>query len=86
MSPARVIPFPPAARVGQIRRTAEYCASTSPTVSEAHVRVQVERLADSLARKGVLLPTVARECAAYEAAVRAVILRLKRATPGGGAS
>jgi hypothetical protein len=83
---ARVIPFPSARRVGQVRKTARYVAELNPRQAQAHIQEQVRRLAESLERKGVAPRLITAECAAYEGAIRAALWRLVLHAPGGDAA
>lgn len=67
---AVVVPFPPARRIGQIRRTAAYMASASSAVAEAHLQREARRLVERLAGLQIPAATIEREVATYIAAVR----------------
>lgn len=72
---AVILAFPAARRIGAIRKTAGYMASVNERQAEAHLEVQVRRLAESLFMKGLDPETVDSECRSYQAAVRAQLWR-----------
>ena len=79
-----IVPFPAARRVGQIRKTAAYMAIATPRVAESHLQMQLDKLAKTLARKGIKPAAIAAEVAAYRTAIQAELWH-QMLTPGGAA-
>ncbi len=80
---ATVIPFPCTRCLGHIRRTVRAMAAADPKWAEAHLRIQLQRLAERLERLGQPLNVVAREWLAFEHAVRRELQASR--TPGDAA-
>jgi hypothetical protein len=85
---AKMIAFPGARRVGEIRRLAEEMRRLSYERGEALLRHQLKNKADALRRRGLTEAQIAREIASMEAGVRAEHWRREFGKPtdrGGGA-
>ena len=73
---AQMIPFPLRRRQVFIERLAAQVAARPGDVGELHLRQQLERQRDVLARKGIPEKAIARELRSLAAAVRAELWRL----------
>lgn len=67
---AKMIAFPGARRVGEIRRLAEQMRRLPYERGEAHLRQQLRNKAEALRRRGLTERQITREIASMEAAVR----------------
>ena len=79
---ASIIPFPSVRRLGQVRRTAAAMVKADPKWSEAHLRQQLQNLAQRLRGAGVDEERVSDEVVAFESAIRAEVCRFLF-SPGG---
>jgi hypothetical protein len=76
-----ILPFPPARRLGLVRKLAAQMLARAPNAAEAHLRQQLQYQYRVLRRKGIADDVARRELRALESAVRAELWRLVMMPP-----
>ncbi len=73
---AEILAFPPARRLGFVRRQAKWFVEQGHDAAEANLLRQLERQRETLLRKGVDAAHLAEEIRDLESAIRAEVWRL----------